>query len=68
MKERINLILTDLDNYELTVTQLLSMFEKISLNYVEKDIEKYEHLVEGFLVFFYMQYQLIKNNKEEKGG
>ena len=65
MKERVNLILTDLDNSELTLKQLLLVFEKILTYYSEKDINNFIYIIEEFNVYFYMLYQLVQEVKGE---
>ena len=65
MQERIGLIINDLDDYDKTVKELCNLFEKILYYYSEKDIEKFVHLVESFMMYFYMLYGLIQEAKEK---
>lgn len=68
MKEQINISFTDLDNYDLTLKQLLFINEKILYHYADKDIDKLIHFVEGFMIYFYSIYQLIQKSKEGDGN
>jgi len=65
MQEKINFTITDLNNYELTLKQLCLLIEKILYYYSEKDINKFVHIVESFMVYFYMMYGLIQEAREK---
>lgn len=54
MKEKIAIILDDLDNFERTINQLSFLFEKILNYYAEKHIDKFSKFVYGFLMYFYI--------------
>lgn len=64
MQERISLIFTDLDDYTLTSKQLLLVIEKLLHYYLEKDIAKFVHFVESFMIYFYSIYQLTQESKQ----
>jgi hypothetical protein len=66
MQEKINFIITDLNDYELTLKQLCMLMEKVLYYYSEKDINKFVHCVESFMIYFYMLYGLIQEAKGEK--
>lgn len=66
MKEQISLVLTDLDNYDLTLKQLVTVIDKILLYYSEKNINAFMRFVEGFMIYFYMLYELIEEAKGDK--
>ena len=65
MQERINFTLTNLDDVDSTLKQLLVVFEKILYYYTEKDINKFFLFVERCLVYFYMIYRLSQTSKGE---
>ncbi len=66
MKEKINLILTDLDNYVLTMEQLQLLFEKLLFYYGEKDMNMFINFIEAFNIYFETLNQLIQ--KHQTGG
>ena len=66
MQERINFVITDLNDYNLTTKQLCTLFEKILFYYSEKDIDKLENLINGFFTYFYLLYDLIEKSKGEQ--
>jgi len=63
MKEKINLILTDLDNYVLTMEQLQLLFEKLLFYYGEKDMNMFINFIEAFNIYFETLNQLIQKHK-----
>jgi hypothetical protein len=65
MKERINLVLTDLDDFELTFKQLILVIDKILVYYSEQNINAFMSFVERFMIYFYMFHQLIEEAKGE---
>jgi hypothetical protein len=66
MKEKINLILTDLDNYVLTMEQLQLLLEKLLYYYGEKDMSMFINFIGAFNSYFGALNRLIQNNKEEE--
>jgi len=66
MKEKISLVLNDLDDIDLTLKQLVLVIDKILLYYSEKNIDAFIHFVEGFMIYFYMLNQIIREVKGEE--
>jgi hypothetical protein len=60
MKEKIVIVLDDLDNFEKTINQISMLFEKILYYYAEKNPGYFEQFVYGFMMYFYMIYQGMK--------
>ena len=65
MKEKIVIVLDDLDDYEKTINQISLLFEKILYYYAEKNPGYFEQFVYGFMMYFYTIYQEM-NKPEEK--
>ena len=65
MKEKIFLTLTDLDDYDTTIKQLLIVIDKILHYYAEKNVDNMVSFIEGFFVYFYTMYQYIQECKGE---
>ena len=61
MKERIHLTISDLNNVESTLKELLLMIEKITIYYVDTDIKKSKSFVEKGLCYFYLLCNIINN-------
>lgn len=53
MQEKLYLKLNNLDDYEETSLQILSMFEQLFKFYTKKDIKTLEKIVSAFFVYFY---------------
>ena len=68
MQERINFTITDLNNYELTLEQFTKLFENVLLYYADKDVNKFEHFVNSFMIYFYLFHDLMNKNKGEENG
>jgi hypothetical protein len=65
MKEQIIFTITDLNDYNTTLKQLCLLMEKVIYYYSEKDIDKFVHFVESFMVYFYMLHGLIQEAREK---
>ena len=65
MKEKIILVLTDLDDYELTLKQFVLVIEKIVEYYIEKDMKKFKYFIEQLMSFFYLIYRGMADEKGE---
>jgi hypothetical protein len=63
MQERISFTLTNIDDVDFTLKQLLVVYERMLYYYAETDIDKFTRFVEGCLIYFYMLYQLIEESK-----
>ena len=59
MKEQIHFVITDLNNYKLTIKQLLTLLEKVMFYYSEKNMEIFVELVENFTAYFAFIYKYL---------
>jgi len=67
MKEKINLVISDLNDFRLTMEELNIFFEKILLYYGETNLQNLEYFTYNWMTYFYMMYSEIQKwGKEEK--
>lgn len=68
MKEKVILVLDDIDDFDLTLKQILVVMEKIMHHYIDTDLEKFIQFVEGFMIYFYKIYQLFNGGENNENG